>query len=186
MSKTDFIDVIYRWRVRYGLFGVLLAAILARPTLWSIAIGFLVCIPGLLIRCWACGNIRKEKKLAMTGPYRYTRNPLYFGNLILGIGIVIGARSWFVLGIFIIYFLVFYPIIINQEKKRMNEFFPEEYEEYKNKTPLFFPTLKPSLPQYKQTFSWTQYRRNREIRALTGVLIFWAIMIVKALFIPWP
>lgn len=179
-------DAIYRWRVRFGLFSILLTAILARPKLWSIGAGFLVCILGLLLRCWACGNIKKEKKLAVTGPYRYTRNPLYLGNLILGIGIVIGALSWWILGIFIINFLLFYPIIINREKIRMKDFFPEEYEEYKREVPLFFPTLKPSLPRCKKTFSWIQYKQNKEIRALVGTLIFWAIMIVKSLFIPWP
>ena len=186
MSKTVFIDLIYRWRVRFGLLSVLLTVILARPTLWSTAVGFLVSVPGLLIRCWACGNINKEKKLAVTGPYRYTRNPLYLGNLILGIGIVIGAQSWYVLVIFIIYFLIFYPLIIQREKIRMREFFPEEYQEYKKKAPLFFPTLKPSLPKRKNTFSWIQYKQNKEFRGLAGTLIFWAVMIIKALYIPWP
>lgn len=186
MSKIDFMDVIYRWRVRFGLLSVLFTVILARPTLWSIAIGFLICLPGLLLRSWACGNINKEKKLAVTGPYRYTRNPLYLGNLILGVGIVIGSRSWWVLGIFIINFLLFYPIIIKREKIRMKDFFPDEYEEYKKKAPLFFPTLQPSLPKCKKTFSWVQFKQNKEIRALAGTLIFWAAMIIKALFIRWP
>ena len=63
----------------------------ASPTspsiLWGLALGLI----GLLIRAWAAGTIQKEEQLTTTGPYAYTRNPLYIGSLLLGVGITLGG-----------------------------------------------------------------------------------------------
>lgn len=170
--------VISRWRVRAGLLGGILALVFSRPTSVSILAGFLISLAGLSIRAWAAGHIRKEKRLTVSGPYSHSRNPLYFGNLIIGMGVTVGANSWIVLLISVLYFGLFYPVIINRERRRMRELFATEYEEYRKKVPLFWPTLKPSIASYSR-FRWRTYSANREYRALFGTLLFWIFLIFR-------
>jgi protein-S-isoprenylcysteine O-methyltransferase Ste14 len=184
MPETKLGRTIYRWRVRSSLFLVLLILILAKPAWKNILIGLAVCALGLLIRAWASGHIKKEKELAVTGPYQYTRNPLYLGNFILGLSIAFGTNSWWCVLIFAAYFLVFYPPVIREERERMKRLFPDKYEEYKKKVPLFFPRLKTPSSADPIKFSWSLYKKNREYRALFGSIIFWAILIGKMLILP--
>ncbi|MBN1224143.1 MAG: isoprenylcysteine carboxylmethyltransferase family protein [Candidatus Aminicenantes bacterium] len=181
MDKPHLKQTIYRWRVRTGFLASLITLIAAHPDFLSLIYGFIVALIGLALRTWACINLKKEKELTTSGPYRYTRNPLYLGNLIIGIGIVIASRSWWVLALFFVYFLVFYPIAIDVEKKRMAEFFPDGYSEYSQKVPLFIPTLKPKLPAGEKRASRQLYRKNREYRALMGTTIYWIVLLVKLL-----
>lgn len=178
MPEAKIEQVIYRWRVRAGLLGGILALAFSRPSQVSVPAGFLISFTGLVIRAWAAGHIYKEKRLTMSGPYSYSRNPLYFGNLIIGIGVTAGANSWIVLLISVLYFGLFYPVIINRERRRMRELFAKEYEEYRKKVPLFWPSLKPLMTSYSR-FRWKTYFSNREYRALLGTLIFWLFLILK-------
>jgi protein-S-isoprenylcysteine O-methyltransferase Ste14 len=180
MSERGFQGILYRWRVRIGLISTILSILLAKPTLYSLIGGALIALLGLSIRIWACGNLRKEKELATSGPYRYTRNPLYFGSMIMGISTVVACRSWGVVAIFLINFLVIYPVVIRIEKERMSQLFPEKYREYSRKVPLFFPTFMPKFPRNPdQSFSWERYRQNKESRALLGSIIFYIFLIIK-------
>jgi len=184
MPETTWNRTIYRWRVRSSLFLILLIIVLAKPTWSSILGGLAICALGLLIRAWASGHIKKEKELAMTGPYRYTRNPLYLGNFILGVSVAVGTNSWWCVLIFAVYFLVFYPPVIKEERERMKRLFPAKYDEYKKHVPLFFPKLKPLFSASPIKFSWSLYKKNREYRALLGSFIFWAILVGKMLLLP--
>jgi protein-S-isoprenylcysteine O-methyltransferase Ste14 len=176
-------EVLNRWRVRIGLIVAIAVILFARPTWIALVEGIFISLVGLSVRAWASGHLRKEKELAVSGPYRYSRNPLYLGNFILGIGIVVGARSWWVLGLFVAYFGVFYPLIIRREKDRMKHLFPEQYEEYKKRVPSFFPSLKKRRFPSGIKFSWSLYKQNKEYRAFTGALIFWLILAAKILLL---
>lgn len=179
MPEFSLEKIISRWRVRAGSIGLILVIILAKPDFPSFLVGIGVCSLGLLIRTWSSGHLRKEKELTISGPYRYTRNPLYLGNFVIGISVVIASRSWWILGIFTVYFLLFYPLAIKKEKQRMKELFPHEYDEYKKKAPLFFPSWKPFLFSGKNRFSWKLFRKNKEWRALIGALLFWLVLTFK-------
>lgn len=181
MAEFNLKNTIYRWRVRGGFIGILLAIILAKPNLTSFLLGIAICLFGLFIRTWASGHLRKEKELTTFGPYQYTRNPLYLGNLILGVGVVAGSRSLWMLVIFSVYFLLFYPVAIKNEKKKMKKLFPKEYEDYKRKVPLFFPSLKHPSSSQNNRFSWNRYKKNKEYRALIGAVLFWMVMLGKML-----
>ncbi len=183
MPDLNFKKIVYRWRVRAGSIGLTLAIILAKPDLTSFLTGLGVCFLGLLIRTWSAGHLRKEKELAISGPYQYTRNPLYVGNFIIGISVVLASRSWWVLGYFAAYFLLFYPLAIKKEMERMKELFPHEYDEYKKKAPLFFPTWKSFSLSGKNKFSWKLFRKNKEWRALTGAAFFWLILALKMILL---
>jgi len=182
MSERPISDIIYRWRVRIGLISTILSIILARPTAFSLIAGALIATLGLAIRVWACGNLKKEKELTTSGPYRYTRNPLYLGSMILGISTVVACRSWGVLAIFLGNFLIIYPVVIHKEKDRMSQLFPEKYQKYSEQVPLFFPTLTPKLPpDLNNRFSWETYKQNKENRALLGSVIFYFCLVLKSI-----
>ena len=183
MTERGGSPLVYRWRVRAALFVLVAVIVLARPNARSIALGLAVCALGLLIRGWAAGHIRKEKSLAVSGPYRFTRNPLYLGNFILGLSMAVGSNSLWGVGLFVLYFLVFYPPVILEELRRMKRLFPAEYESYGRQVPLFFPSLRRRAAAEGPRFSWALYRRNRETRALIGSAVVWAVLIAKAVFL---
>ena len=153
--------------------------------IFGISLGLAVMIAGLILRIWASGHLKKEKELTTSGPYRYTRNPLYLGNVIIGIGVVIGSYTWWVVPIFAIYFLVFYPVIILEEKGRMQKYFPLQYSPYSKNVPLFFPGIHVSWPKSPRKFSWKLYKGNRESRTLIGALVYWATLMVLMFFFCW-
>jgi protein-S-isoprenylcysteine O-methyltransferase Ste14 len=168
-----------RLRVRAGSFLAVAVLILARPNWTSLGRGILVAAVGLGIRAWASGHLRKEKSLAVSGPYRYSRNPLYLGNFVLGAGVVVTARSWWVLGLFAVYFGAFYPLMIQREGERLRQLFPAEYEEYGKRVPLFFPSLRKRHLSTPGRFSWPLYLHNKEFRAPLGVAVFWLALVAK-------
>lgn len=168
--------MIYRWRVRASLISVIAAVILARPNPQSLLAGAGFITLGLLLRGWACGHLTKDSELTTSGPYRYTRNPLYFGSLWIAIGVTAASRSWWVAALFALNFLIFYPITIYRERAAMKELFPEAYAEYSRGVPLFFPGWRPYSGSKDKSFSWDLYKANKEYRALVAALIFLLFM----------
>ena len=103
---------IQRWRVPLGFVCAALFIFLAQPRPLSLAVGGTISLLGLAIRAWASGHIRKNDALATSGPYAYTRNPLYLGSFLLGLGFTIGS-GWWPLGIvFAALFLgIYFPVM---------------------------------------------------------------------------
>ncbi|MCX6561794.1 MAG: isoprenylcysteine carboxylmethyltransferase family protein [Candidatus Aminicenantes bacterium] len=184
MPETKLMRTLYRWRVRSGPLALLAVTITAAPTVRSLLIGAAVAALGLTVRAWAAGHIRKEKALAVTGPYRHSRNPLYVGNFILGVGIAVATNSWWGVLAFAIYFGLFYPLVILEERDRMRRIFPDQYGAFEKSVPLFFPRIKPAPANGEWRFHWSQYRRNKEYRALAGTILTWGLLILKMLFLP--
>ena len=85
-----------RIRVPLGFIIAVVYIWLARPTRSSLITGALVLLPGLVLRGLASGHVQKDKQLTTSGPYAYTRNPLYLGSLMLAAGFAIAARSWWI------------------------------------------------------------------------------------------
>ncbi len=181
MPERKLRNLLYRWRVRSGPFVLVGAFVLARPGWRSMAIGFAIAFFGLLIRAWAAGHILKEKRLAVTGPYRHSRNPLYVGNAVIGAGLAVACWSWPSAALVVLYFGLFYPLIVGEERERMRRLFPRDYEEYAKNVPLFLPRLKPSPPSEDRRFRWALYLKNKEWRAPAGAVASWALLIGRML-----
>lgn len=182
MSNPALTEWIYRGRIRANLVCILASVALARPTPTALLAGGGFIILGLILRGWAAGHLRKEKELTVSGPYRYTRNPLYVGSLVIGIGAVAACRSWAVLVLFAAYFLIFYPVAVQVEKRRMIGYFPEAYREYSRAVPLFFPALRKPPARTERRFDPALFRRNNEHRALIGAAFFVAALVVRLWF----
>ena len=172
-----------RWRVRLGYPAAIAFALLAQPTPRSLIIGSSVALLGLLIRGAAAGHLRKHQELATSGPYRYTRNPLYFGSALLAAGMLVAGASWYAAAIVSLYFIAFYPQVMRKEAEELRALYGAQYEAYAARVPIFFPAPRPRADA-PQRFSWQQYAANREYQAATGFLIGIALLYAKMKWMP--
>ena len=161
-----------RIRVPLGFVFAVLYFWLARPTWRSMAMGAIVVVPGLLIRALASGHVRKNESLATSGPYAYTRNPLYLGSLLMGVGFAVAARRWWVgVALVVMFFAIYVPVILDEEAF-LRRTFPE-FEEYARRVPRMLPglTRAPSASgEASPGFSLDLYLKHREYNALLGSL----------------
>ena len=132
---------------------------------------------GLAIRASAAGHLHKHEMLATTGPYAWTRSPLYFGSMILAAGFLIAASSWTAAALAITYLAIFYPGVIRREEEELRWEYGGVFEEYARNVPLFWPRPPRKNTAAGQNFSWSQYRRNREYQALIGTLLTFTILL---------
>ena len=172
------IEIIIRYRSFVGILCLIALLYLAKPSPVSVAVGFFFIIAGMFFRAWASGYINKDKELATDGPFSLTRNPLYFGNFILGLGIAIAGNNEYSYGIFFCFYLSFFPFLMVIEHKRMKEKFGEAYEKYAGNLHSFFPKIKKIK---KGEYNISYYMKNREYRVLYFSLFVIAIMILKVL-----
>ncbi|MGH9571951.1 MAG: methyltransferase family protein [Candidatus Acidiferrales bacterium] len=165
-----------RWRVRTGYPVAVLFLLLASPTPRMILIGAIVSAFGLAIRGYASGYLRKDRELATSGPYARTRNPLYLGSAILAAGFVIAGTSFWAGLIVTLYFSVFYYAVMRNEEEDLGKRFGAPFHEYAKRVPLFFPSFTAKSSASAAKFSWSQYSRNREYKALIGTVLGVAVM----------
>jgi protein-S-isoprenylcysteine O-methyltransferase Ste14 len=170
-----------RIRVPLGFVFAVLYFWLARPTWRFMALGAILIVPGLLIRALASGHVRKNEALATSGPYAYTRNPLYLGSLLIGVGFVVAARSWWVGVVLVVMFFAIYLPVIRGEEVFLRQRFPE-FEEYARQVPRMFPRIIPlSGAEEAGEFCFDLYLKHREYNALLGALAMVAALVVKKL-----
>jgi protein-S-isoprenylcysteine O-methyltransferase Ste14 len=168
-----------RIRVPLGFVFAVVYFWLARPTWRFIAFGAIAIVPGLLIRALASGHVRKNEALATSGPYAYTRNPLYLGSLLIGIGFAVAARSWWVGVVLVLMFFVIYLPVIGGEEAFLRQKFPE-FEEYARRVPRMFPRLVPSRSDGEPGgFFFGLYMKHREYNALLGSALLTVALLIK-------
>jgi protein-S-isoprenylcysteine O-methyltransferase Ste14 len=158
---------------------------LARPTPRLLLIGVALAAPGLALRAWAAGVIHKDRELTTTGPYAFTRNPLYLGSLFLGLGTVIAGGDWLLVAVFLAFFALVYGRTMKREELDLEEAFQERYRRYAREVPLLVPRLAPYRAEDAEGlsgFSVSRYRRNREWEALLGALAGFAFLTVKMIW----
>ena len=173
---------IQRFRVPLGFLFAAIFLIFARPKPLTLAIGGAIAVVGLLIRAWASGHIRKNQTLAVSGPYAYTRNPLYLGSFVLGVGFTIAAGVWWLGIIFIALFLGIYLPVMRVESGDLAKLFGAEYEEYAGRVPLFFPRLT-AYRASDAKFDMSLYMRHREYQAALGLIFALLILAFKTFFL---
>ena len=168
-----------RWRVRLGYPLAIAVLAVSRPTPRSILLGALTGVIGLWVRAYAAGYLHKQEVLTVTGPYAYTRNPLYLGSAILALGAAIAMRSWISLLILIVYFAVFYSIVMRREAKELHLRHGASFEEYARAVPLFIPRLTAAkVPgDSAGSFSVSQYKKNHEWQAAVGFLFLLLVLL---------
>lgn len=166
-------------RIRVPL-GFAFAAVylwLAQPTWASILAGGCIALAGVLLRAVASGHISKDSELTTSGPYGYTRNPLYLGSLLLAVGFAVAARSgWVVLAIAVLFAVIYLPVI-KAEEAFLRARFPE-FDAYAQRVPRLLPRLRKAKAT-PGSFSRERYFRHREYNALLGTAAMIAALAAK-------
>ena len=182
-KKKNTSSIIQRVRVPIGfLFGVVFLVI-AHPTLKVLIPGLAIGLIGLLTRVWAAGHLRKHQELTVSGPYRWTRNPLYMGSLVMGSGLCLASGIYWLLLIFIPLFLLIYIPVMKKEEKELSGSAGNDYLEYKRLVPLFCPAISPRMPAKAIGFSREWFIRNREYNAVIGFMIIAVYLVIR---VYWP
>jgi protein-S-isoprenylcysteine O-methyltransferase Ste14 len=158
---------------------------LARPTPGLLLAGLALAVVGLALRAWAAGVIHKDRELTTSGPYAFTRNPLYLGSLLLGLGTVVAGGEWIFVVAFLAFFALVYGRTMKHEEAVLEAAFRERYRHYAEQVPLLVPRLAPyRAPDAAASggFSVSRYRRNREWEALLGAVAGFAFLLGKMLW----
>lgn len=171
-----------RIRVPLGFVTAGVFLFMARPTWTSIALGALVTLPGLWLRALAAGHVRKNAELTTSGPYAYTRNPLYLGSIIIAIGFALAAWNVWVGLILLGVFLAIYLPVIRSEETFLRSTFPE-FAAYEREVPRLLPRFTAGSRE-RGSFSRELYFKHREYNALIGAGLLLLALVLKLLFIP--
>jgi protein-S-isoprenylcysteine O-methyltransferase Ste14 len=158
-----------RWRVFLGFVFAAIVVWLATPTPRSMMIGAAIAVIGESIRIWAAGHLEKSKEVTMSGPYRYTRHPLYLGSSLIGIGMAVIANDWIVAAIVIAYLALTLTAAMRSEESHLREKFGDAYDAYTEKR----------APPVERSFSWQRAVYNREHHTIAGLLTGFALLALK-------
>lgn len=140
----------------------------ARVTDFSFFIGVVFMCLGMFLRFWASGYISKSRTLATSGPYAYTRNPLYLGNFILGFGISFISNNIWLIIYYLVSFSILYLGTIKEEEKVLKEKFGDAYLNYIASVPVFFPFAKAYKHSDKKRFDINLSFKNGEFIRFYG------------------
>lgn len=168
----------------------------ARPSPLLLVGGGAIALTGAAVRAWAAGYIRKDAELATGGPYAHTRNPLYLGSLLIGLGVTVAGGRWIFALLFLAFFFVVYRRTMRHEERVLEEEFGEAYRRYRTSVPLLLPRLTPysgvgedgtgwsgveaaADGDGEDRFSLRRYLRNREWEAGLGILAGFAFLLAK-------
>ncbi len=174
-----------RIRVPAGFAFAIVYAIFCRPTPPAFAVGVGLAGLGLAVRLWAAGHLRKWKGLAVSGPYRFTRNPLYFGSFVMGLGFTVASARWLLVSLFALLFILIYVPVMRREEEELRQGYGDDFEAYRSRVPLFFP--RPPAGKTPQetdggNFRWRQVILNREHHAVAGFAAITALVWLKMLW----
>ncbi|MCY3808312.1 MAG: isoprenylcysteine carboxylmethyltransferase family protein [Gemmatimonadetes bacterium] len=162
---------------------------LARPSGTSLVAGGSLIAIGLLIRAWAASLLQKDRELAVAGPYAHTRNPLYLGSLLMGLGGAVAAASPWLGVAFVAFFVRSYAPAIGRESAELTGLFGESYRSYRASVPALLPRVTPyrrraDLSGRNTTgprrISPALYMRNREWEAALGAVAALAVLLLKS------
>ena len=134
----------HRTRQLVGISFLVLITVVGTPTnavLYFLGVAFAML--GMVVRMWASGHVKKEKVLAMSGPYAYVRHPQYFGNHLIALGFCLASGLWWSLYVWIALAYFYYPQTIAHEDKRLAQLFPGDWESWSKVTRAQIPRLRP-------------------------------------------
>lgn len=169
-----------RIRVPLGFAFAVVYFWLARPSITMIIVGSAVASVGLAIRAIASGQLKKNELLATSGPYSYTRNPLYLGSIVIGIGFALAARSVWIWSLLAALFLAIYVPVIRSEESFLRSNFPD-FESYARRVPRLLPRW--SSESLAANFSRELYLKHREYNALIGAALMMLAITLKMLMV---
>jgi protein-S-isoprenylcysteine O-methyltransferase Ste14 len=159
-----------RWRVSLGFVLALTMMWLATPTRESLALGAAIAWLGEALRVWAAGHLEKSTEVTRSGPYRFTRHPLYLGSSLIGVGLAVAAHHLVLGALILLYLGTTLTAAMRSEEAHLREKFGDAYDAYAEERATPMP----------RAFSWSRALRNREQQAMVGLMIGLLLLALKA------
>jgi len=153
----------------------------AAPIAWSL----LLVLPGLWLRAYAAGYVKKNSELTMTGPYAHVRNPLYLGSILIASGFAVALMSGpFAIALVVFFLLIYVPVIASEEAFLRDTFL--EFEWYCARVPRLIPRITPARtpdgPRGQSgSFSFALYRKHREYNSAIGAAFLYLSLVLGIL-----
>jgi protein-S-isoprenylcysteine O-methyltransferase Ste14 len=180
-ERTSWQRIARRIRVPLGFVFAAVFLWLARPTWKMMALSLLLVVPGLWLRGYAAGYVKKNAELTRTGPYAYTRNPLYLGSMLIAFGFAWASGSWVIFVALAALFLAIYLPTIQSEEEYLRSKFPG-FDEYARRVPRLLPRLSAARSDTPPgRFSRERYLYHREYNALIGAVAIYAVLAARLL-----
>ena len=176
---SKFVQFLQRIRVFSGFLIAIVFLVFSRPSQFTLAVGISIAAIGVLIRAWACGHLRKSSELDISGPYAYTRNPLYLGTFIIALGFGVASGSWWLFLLVAAFVGSIYFPVLNVEASVLEQRLGEEYREYAANVPQLIPRLTP-WKKSDRSFDFQLYLKNGEYNAAIGLVAASAILAIKS------
>jgi protein-S-isoprenylcysteine O-methyltransferase Ste14 len=154
---------------------------------WSLAL----VLPGLWLRGYAAGYVKKNRELTVTGPYAHVRNPLYLGSTLIAAGFAVALESWPMAAVLAVGFALIYIPVIASEEQFLRGAFPQ-FAEYCRKVPRLIPRLTAARlpnsnnatagdeglePEDSPGFSLDLYLKHREYNAAIGAALLYTSLL---------
>jgi protein-S-isoprenylcysteine O-methyltransferase Ste14 len=183
-KKSDYGRIAKRIRIPLGFLFAVVYFWFAQPTWQALASGGAIAAFGLWLRAFASGYVKKAQELATTGPYAYTRNPLYLGSMIIAAGFAVAARNWWLAAGMAAMFLAIYVPVIHFEEELLRGLFPNDFDAYMARVPRLLPRPRLAKGSAEKSdaaaaFSRELYLRHREYQAALGTLVMFAALAAK-------
>jgi protein-S-isoprenylcysteine O-methyltransferase Ste14 len=159
-----------RLRVPLGFAFAVVVVWIATPTWTSLAWGLPIAALGEALRVWAAGHLEKSREVTRSGPYRYLRHPLYVGSSVMGAGLAVASGSAIVSLLVALYLGTTITAAILTENAFLRQTFGADYAAWQAG----------AVPTVERRFSLERAVRNREYRAVAGLLCAAALLAYKA------
>lgn len=185
-EKGNWQRIAKRIRVPLGFGFALVFLVLARPSAVSLAWSLLLVAPGVGLRAYASGYVKKNAELTMTGPYSWTRNPLYLGSMMIAFGFAGGARSWLLAMLLVVLFAVIYVPVIRGEEEYLRGHFAG-FDEYARRVPRLLPWRGPQpggpggpgVGGKRGKFAVDLYCKHREYNSVIGTVVLYGALLAR-------
>jgi protein-S-isoprenylcysteine O-methyltransferase Ste14 len=170
VADAAWLALLARRRVALGFLTAAATVVFSQPTWPTWGVGLAVALVGEVVRVWAAGHLEKSREVTRSGPYRFTRHPLYSGSAVVALGVVIASRSAIVAVLVAAYLALTLNAAIRTEEAFLARTFGDAYDRYRESR---------GEPMERQ-FSFARAARNREYRAAAGLLAGFALLALKA------
>jgi protein-S-isoprenylcysteine O-methyltransferase Ste14 len=176
-----------RIRVPLGFAFAVLYLWLARPTPLSMLLSLLLVVPGLMLRGYASGYVRKNAELTVTGPYAHTRNPLYLGSMMIAFGFAAASLSAWIAAALVLLFAAIYIPVIRGEEEYLEAHFAG-FAAYRRAVPRLLPRVYPASAPGSPApapgsntghFDLELYRKHREYNSLMGAAAIYGVLALR-------
>lgn len=180
-ERTTWQRIARRIRVPLGFVFAAVFLWLARPTWQSLLWSALLVVPGVWLRAYASGYVRKNAELTMTGPYAHTRNPLYLGSMLIAFGFAAASGKWIILiALAFLFAAIYIPTITSEEQYLRSHF--AGFDAYAAKVPRLLPRLTPARTEATAgSFSRALYLQHREYNCGMGAIAIYAALAIRLL-----